>query len=136
MTRLSLFALAMLFSVSAVQAGEPGVNGTWTGSMRQVDVDRESRYPMKLHLSGAKGETDYPELQCGGTLTRVAMAQGGYTIYRETIVRGAFSPEKNSGCIDGLLIVTPKDGKLILGWFSTFEGTPSLASAELTRAAL
>ena len=124
------FAFVAIVVASPAFAGAPSVAGNWSGQMRQIDPSKETSYPMTLTLSGKKGTTSYPTLKCGGTLARVAEAKGGYTIYKETVTN-----ESGGGCIDGVLIVQPDAGNLILGWFAGFEGEPSLASAVLAKAA-
>jgi hypothetical protein len=123
------FAALAAGSLSA-QAGDApaSVNGSWTGEMRQIDADREARYPMLLTLKGAKGTTAYPTLKCGGTLSRVSTTKSGYAIYQETVTN-----EPGGSCIDGIVIVTTDASKLVLGWYAAFEGAPSLASAVLNK---
>jgi hypothetical protein len=121
--------LLIVGSVAAHAGDAPAsVNGGWTGEMRQVDADRESRYPMMLSLNGAKGTTAYPTLKCAGTLSRVGTTKSGYVIYQETVKN-----EAGGSCIDGVILVTTDAGKLVLGWYASFQGAPSLASAVLDR---
>ncbi|MBP6010725.1 MAG: hypothetical protein KBA31_00730 [Alphaproteobacteria bacterium] len=131
---LAVATAAALACVPSFAAGASGVSviGTWTGEMRQIDPDRESSYPMTLTIApkGGKGTTSYPSLNCKGTLTRITETKSGYAIYQEKISNGP-----DAHCIDGLVLVTADGGKLVLGWFATFEGAPSLASALLTPAA-
>ena len=130
---MRLFASVVFLAVVAASpafAGSAGISGNWSGDMRQIDPSEEKSYPMTLTLSGKKGKTSYPTLKCGGTLTRVAEVTGGYTIYKETVAN-----EPGGGCIDGVVIVQPDAGKLVLGWFAGFEGEPSLASAVLSKEA-
>jgi len=112
----------------AAQAGGASLAGSWAGEMRQVDPDRESRYPVTLVLKGKSGTTAYPTLKCSGKLTRIAETKSGYAIYQETVTN-----DPGGSCIDGLVTVTTDAGKIVLGWFAEFEGTPSLASAVLER---
>jgi hypothetical protein len=121
---------ALIAGSAAVQAGDApaSVNGAWTGEMRQIDVDRESRYPMMLSLKGAKGTSAYPTLKCAGTLSRIGTTKTGYVIYQETIKN-----EPGGTCIDGVVLVTTDAGKLVLGWYAAFQGAPALASAVLNR---
>ncbi|MBL8779840.1 MAG: hypothetical protein JNL06_02760 [Alphaproteobacteria bacterium] len=119
--------LAGFFSASA--GDQPAsVNGSWTGEMRQVDNDRETRYPMMVTLNGAKGTTTYPTLKCAGTLSRLGTAKSGYVIYQETVKN-----DPGANCIDGVVMVSTDAGKLLLGWYGAFEGAPSLASAVLNK---
>jgi hypothetical protein len=124
-----MVALGLVAISSAAQGGGQVV-GSWAGEMRQVDVDRESKYAMTLTLKGATGASSYPTLQCGGEWTRVGETKDGYAIYHEKIVN-----EPGGTCIDGVFIARADGGKLIIGWFGVYEGAPSLASAVLSRAA-
>jgi hypothetical protein len=107
--------------------------GTWFGSMRQVDVDGERSYPMTLTVNGDRGTTDYPKLKCGGELERVGSASGGYLVYKETITRGAFNMTEGEGCVDGVVTLHADGDQMLLGWFGAFDGRPMLASASLAR---
>ncbi|MDZ4740311.1 MAG: hypothetical protein SGJ03_10455 [Alphaproteobacteria bacterium] len=114
-------------------AGDANLSGHWAGEMRQVDPDQESRYSMALSLKGSGGTTSYPSLNCGGSLEKIGDAAGGYVIFREKITYGALNSDVERGCINGLLIITQRDGKLVLGWFAAFDGLPALASAVLEK---
>ena len=130
MRSLASIVLVAVVAVSPAFASGASISGIWSGTMRQVDPSEEKSYPMTLTLSGKKGATSYPSLKCGGKLARVAEAAGGYTIYKETITN-----EPGGSCIDGVVILQSDADKLILGWFTGFEGEPSLASAVLSREA-
>jgi hypothetical protein len=119
---------AMLAGAPFVQAGPASVDGSWAGEMRQVDVDNETRYPMALTLKGKTGATSYPTLNCSGALTKIADTNGGYAIYQERITN-----QPGATCIDGVVLVTTDAGKLVLGWFATFDGTPTVATAVLRK---
>lgn len=125
-------SLAVMLNQSA-WAGDAKLSGRWAGEMRQVDPDQESRYLMTLRLEGSGGATSYPSLKCGGSLEKIGDAAGGYVIFREKITYGALNSDVERGCIDGLLIITQRDGKLVLGWFAAFDGLPALASAVLEK---
>jgi hypothetical protein len=130
--RIAAFVLVAGSAVccaGVAQAGGEALNGSWAGQMRQVDVDRETTYPMTLTIKGAKGTTSYPSLKCSGTLARVATTKAGYAIYQETIKN-----DPGGTCIDGIVTVTRNEsGDVVLGWFAEYAGTPSLASAVLGR---
>lgn len=131
MRSFAYLSLAALIAGSqSAQAGEVAVsvNGAWSGEMRQIDEDRETRYPMLLTLNGAKGATTYPTLKCGGTLARLGTSKSGYVIFQETVKN-----DPGGNCIDGVVMVSTDAGKLLLGWYGTFEGAPSLASAVLDK---
>ena len=122
----------MLLTSPATASDAGGVAGSWTGEMRQIDPAPVHSYAMSMTLNGKKGTTSYPSLKCGGKLTRIAQ-NGAYTVYREKITYGALSASNASGCIDGMITVTPAGNTLVLGWFASFEDKPSLASAVLSR---
>ena len=126
--RFVMFVVAAVLSIAPTMAGDPDVSGRWSGEMRQVDPAEETRYPMILRLDGETGASLYPTLNCGGAWTRIGETVQGYAIYKETVVN-----EPGAHCIDGLAIVYPDGGQLVLGWFAAFEGTPSLASAVLAK---
>lgn len=126
--RLFASLAAVVLSTTSALAGGASVSGNWSGEMRQIDPTQESSYPMTLTITGAKGKSSYPTLNCAGTWTRIGETKEGYAIFKETAVN-----EPNASCIDGVVIVYPDAGKLVLGWFASFEGTPSLASAVLAK---
>jgi hypothetical protein len=129
MRSFAVLTLALVAGTVTAHAGDAAsVAGSWGGEMRQVDVDRETRYPMTLTLKGTSGTTSYPTLKCGGTLAKVGETNSGYAIYQETIKN-----EPGATCIDGVVLVTTDGGKLILGWYAAFQGAPALASAVLSR---
>lgn len=123
-------AAVAVFAASPAFAASPSLTGNWSGDMRQIDKSQEKTYPMVLGFSGKKVTTSYPSLKCGGTLSKIAESKGVYTIYKETIKN-----DEGGACIDGLVIVQPDNGKLILGWFAAYEGEPTLASAILQKEA-
>jgi hypothetical protein len=119
--------LALSAGAAAAQAGEQSVAGAWTGEMRQIDVGRETHYPMTLALNGKTGATTYPELNCAGALSRIGQTKSGVVIYQETIKN-----EPGATCIDGIVMITLDGDNVILGWYAAYQGSPSLASAVLT----
>ena len=130
MRTLALIAAASVLVCAPAFAGGPSISGKWGGEMRQIDPERESKYPIMLSLSGAKGATTYPTLKCSGAWARVGETKDGYVIYKETV-----TSEPGAACVDGVFTVRADAGKLIVGWFGASEGAPSLASAVLTREA-
>lgn len=122
-------AMSIMPTLAAVSAPK---SGTWSGEMRQIDPDRDTNYPMTLTLSakGKKAKVAYPTLKCTGALTKVADVKAGYAVYYETVTN-----EPGGNCIDGVVTITEDAGKLVLGWFATYGGGPSLASAVLERTA-
>src|SRR5262249_60226613 len=66
-------------------ASTPAIAGTWSGQVTQVGS--EAKLNIVLTLTTAGGETNYPELDCGGKLTRIG-ASHGYVFFVEVITRG------------------------------------------------
>jgi hypothetical protein len=120
-------ALAAMSGVAS--AGSVGLDGLWAGEMRQIEATEEVRYPMTLTIAGKSATADYPTLNCIGTWTRIA-SKNGYTIYAETVTN-----RKGASCIDGMVMVTMDKGRVVLGWFASYDGAPSVATAVLSKAA-
>ena len=104
----------------------------WSGQMRQVDVAAEKSYPMTLTFKGGKGYSEYPDLKCGGTWTRIGSVGKQYEIYQEHITHGTEVKDNAGGCIDGVVTLAVKGDKAVLGWFASVDGAPSMASAALS----
>jgi hypothetical protein len=105
-----------------------GVAGTWSGAVRQQGHTKSYSLAMTIHDKG--GDTDYPDLACGGRLTRVGSG-GGYTFFLETITRGRL--DKGGRCIDGSITVSMAGEKLSWGWVGTHEAQTIVASGTLDR---
>jgi hypothetical protein len=104
-----------------------GVTGAWTGPVTQPG---SKPYSIVMTLQATGGDTDYPELQCGGKLTRAGSA-GGYTFYLETITRGRL--DQGGRCIDGSITVTMAGEQLAWGWVGTHQGKTLVGHASLKR---
>ena len=129
MRMLLTVAVALTISGGAAVAGPAGLTGSWAGEMRQVEANAETTYPMTLSFGARTVTSDYPTLNCSGTWTKVA-EKDGYVIYAETVTNG-----KGATCIDGMVMVTIDQGKIVLGWFAAFGGAQSMATAVLSKAA-
>jgi hypothetical protein len=129
----ALIAFVLLGNAARAEDVSPSADGQgrWYGTMQQLD--NNTSYPMTLEIDGNRGTTDYPKLKCGGELSRIGSASGGYVVYKETITRGALTEGKETGCVDGIVIVHTEGSDVVLGWFGAFNGEPVLASARLTR---
>jgi hypothetical protein len=79
-----------------------------------------------LTLSDSGGETDYPELNCGGTLTRVGQS-GAYSFYLEKITR------RGVGCVDGAITLVNAKGMIAWSWVGVYDGTTLVAWSSLTK---
>ncbi|HEY6256034.1 MAG TPA: hypothetical protein VIY51_09610 [Xanthobacteraceae bacterium] len=121
-----LFVLAPL--AVALAQSLPAVLGTWTGMVAQNKG--KTGYTVVMTISANAAETDYPELKCGGKLTRVG-AGNGYVFFTETITRGG----KNSGgsCVDGTITVAPAADRLVWGWVGAYNAETYVAWGTLTR---
>ena len=104
-----------------------GVTGAWTGPVTQPG---SKPYSIVMTLQASGGETDYPDLQCGGKLTR-AGSSGGYTFFLETITRGRL--DQGGRCIDGSITVTMAGEQLAWGWVGTHQGKTLVGYASLKR---
>ena len=121
--RTTAFCLALALAV--VAAAPLRAQDVWKGQVKQ-NIGA-SNYTVVLKLSGSGGESDYPELNCGGTLTRVGQS-GPYSFYVETITR------KGKSCIDGAVtLVQANDGTLAWGWVGADRGETYVAWSSLTR---
>ena len=103
------------------------VIGSWAGPVTQPG---SKPYSIVMTLQASGGETDYPDLQCGGKLTRAGNA-GGYTFFLETITRGRL--DKGGRCIDGSITVTMAGEQLAWGWVGTHNGKTLVGYASLKR---
>ncbi len=126
--RSFIMAMALLVPFQSAFAKSPGIIGTWTGTASQNIGS--SGYTIVLIITSEGAKTSYPELNCGGILTR-AGASKGYVFYTETITRGG----KNSGgsCIDGTITVAAAGKKLAWGWIGSYAGQVYVAWSNLVR---
>lgn len=114
-------------SAAPPKAAAPALVGTWAGTVGQTG---SKSYSIALTLTAQGGETDYPELNCGGKLTRVGSA-GGFTFYLETITRGGI--KQGGRCIDGSITVIASGDKLAWGWVGVHENRTIVAQSTLAR---
>jgi hypothetical protein len=112
---------------SAPEQAKGGITGAWVGPVTQPG---SKPYSIVMTLQANGGETDYPDLQCGGKLTR-AGAAGGYTFFIETITRGRL--DKGGRCIDGSITVTMAGEQLAWGWVGAHDGKTLVGYASLKR---
>jgi hypothetical protein len=128
--KLAALAVSASLVVNPVLSDDQILTGVWSGNMRQFDEKTEKSYPMTVTLSGATGVSEYPTLSCGGRWTKIGEALG-HVIYSETITHGRFDEKRVGGCIDGVVILKRDADALTLGWYITFSGQPSAATAIL-----
>jgi hypothetical protein len=96
----------------------------WTGPVKQNPPAAD--FTVVLTLSDSGGETDYPELNCGGTLTRVGQS-GAYSFYLEKITR------RGVGCVDGAITLVNAKGMIAWSWVGVYDGTTLVAWSSLTK---
>jgi hypothetical protein len=92
--------------------------------------DSTNAYSLILKVRANGGETDYPELSCGGRLTRVG-SSAGYTFFVETITRGR--QDQGGRCVDGSITIAPAGDQLAWGWVGSHQGKTMVAYSTLTR---
>jgi hypothetical protein len=115
-------------SPAARASGGPAVTGTWSGPVTQVGS--KTKYSIVLTLTGAGGETTYPEIPCAGKLTRIG-ASKSYVFFIEVITEG--QREKGGRCPDGTITVGRLGDNLTWAWFGNVDDEPVLAYGVLTR---
>jgi hypothetical protein len=123
--RLAGFLLAYL-AAGQVWA-QSSVAGVWSGTVAQNIGS--SGYTVVMTITDSGATTDYPQLNCGGALKRIA-SSGGYTFFTETITRGRH--DQGGRCIDGTVTIALAQGKLAWGWFGAFQGKAMNAHALLS----
>src|SRR5260370_14334691 len=108
-----LVAGVFLLPPLAVAVGQspPAVLGTWTGKVAQNKGS--TGYTVVMTISANAAETEYPELKCGGKLTRVG-ASNGYVFFTEAITHGG--KNNGGGGINGHLMLGPAPANHPLGW--------------------
>jgi hypothetical protein len=106
----------------------PTVAGTWSGPVTQIG--RETKYSVVLTLTSTGGETNYPELNCGGKLTRIG-ASRSYVFFVEVITQGR--RDKGGRCPDGTITVARAGDNLAWVWFGSVDNEIAVAYGTLTR---
>ncbi len=75
-------------------------------------------------------ETDYPEVNCRGKLTRIG-ASRSYAFFVEVIALGR--ADKGGRCPDGTITVARAGDNLAWAWFGSVQGDVVVAFGTLTR---
>jgi hypothetical protein len=110
------------------QAQAPmAASGIWSGTV--VQVQRSLEYTVVLQLGAHGGEVSYPELNCGGNLTRIGES-AGYAFYFETITHG---PIDDGRCSDGTITITSIGDQLAWERFGLVRGEVAMAVGLLSR---
>lgn len=121
-THLLFLGFAIILApalVAPVQAQE-----VWKGAVKQNSG--ASNYTVVMKLAGNGGETAYPELKCGGALTRVGQS-GAYSFYLEKITT------PGSSCIDGAITLVRTGGMIAWGWVGAHKGKTYVGWSDLAR---
>jgi len=123
-----VLALALIAHPQIAAAQSADMLGTWKGEAAQNAGT--SGYTVILTLTESGAVSEYPQLNCGGILTRVGSADG-YVFYSEKITEGG----QNSGgsCIDGTVTIAPAGGRLAWGWIGSYGGEVYAAWSNLIR---
>jgi hypothetical protein len=128
MPKIFLPLCVVLFAALTSMVGTAyaqSLTGTWAGPVTQQPAS-PTPYRVVIKFSETDAESDYPELNCGGRLTRVG-AKDGYAFYIETITRNR---EK---CIDGSVTIVTTGNEFGWGWVGAFRGRVYVAWSMLTR---
>jgi hypothetical protein len=106
----------------------PAVAGVWSGKVLQVQQSIE--YTIMLDVSARGAEISYPELHCGGKLSRIGTSHD-YAFFATTFTRG---PADDDGCCSNGTVTMARAGEdLVCGWFSLVKGEVITAYGTLTR---
>lgn len=102
--------------------------GTWAGKVTQIEHDQG--YTVVLTVRPGAATTEYPELGCSGTLSRLA-GSGPYVFYLAKITRGRH--DAGGRCPDGTAVIARAGDKLGFSWFGTVDGHVIFVYGALTR---
>jgi hypothetical protein len=111
-------------AIALVFANPLHAQDVWKGPVKQ-NIGT-SDYTVVMTLSGSGGTTDYPELKCGGTLTRVNQS-GAYSFYLEKITR------KGAGCANGAITTIASGNMMGWGWVGVDNGKTFVGWSYLTK---
>ena len=102
--------------------GEKDLKGEWTGTLIQKGPgDKTYSYGVKMELNGASGLIDYPDLDCGGTLSLLKKT-GNVYYYRESITYG------KDKCADGGTLAIEPSGNSVK-WDWTLSDMPDVTTS-------
>ena len=130
---LFLVAAVLLMPCNIAMAQSPNISGTWTGRVAQNIGSSDYTIILTVSSKGPdihNAQTSYPELNCGGKLTRIG-ASKGYVFYTETITRGG--QDSGGSCINGTVTMAMAGEKLAWGWFGSYGGQIYVAWSNLVR---
>jgi hypothetical protein len=104
------------------------IEGAWAGTV--IQVQKSIEYSVTLEISGREAKVSYPELRCGGRLSRVGTS-GDYSFFLETITRGP--ADDNDRCTGGSVTVARAGDNLAWTWFGLANGAIVAAYGMLSR---
>jgi hypothetical protein len=93
-----------------------------------IQIQSSIEYAVVLEITARGGQSSYPELNCGGKLTRVG-ASINYVFFIETITRGP--TDKSGRCANGTVTAVRLGDKLTVEWFGLVDSNVVLALGAL-----
>jgi len=106
----------------------PAIAGTWSGTVLQIQ--RSIEYAVTVEITAQGAQTNYPELHCGGKLSRIGVSRD-YAFFVETITT---SPVDDNGrCSNGTITMARAGDDLVWGWFGLVKGEVVTAHGTLRR---
>jgi len=112
------------FAIASASAAPVRAQEVWKGAVKQNSG--ASNYTVVMKLSGNGGVSEYPELKCSGTMTRVGQS-GAYSFYLEKITT------PGSSCIDGAITLVRSDGMITWGWVGAHKGKTYVGWSDLAK---
>jgi len=107
----------------------PNIAGNWSGELTQVGKET-TPYKFELAISSKGAETNYPDLNCTGKLTRAGSSKS-YIFFAEIITKG--QADKGGRCPDGTITVARQGDNLALSWFGSVQGDTIVAYGTLSK---
>jgi len=95
-----------------------------------LQIQRAIEYAVTLEITARGAEINYPELHCGGKLSRIG-ASRDYAFFLETITRGTV--DDDGRCSNGTITMARAGDDLAWGWFGLVKGEVVTAYGTLTR---
>jgi hypothetical protein len=103
--------------VKRPSAAMSALAGTWVGTV--IQVQKSIEYSVTLEIGAGEAKISYPELRCGGKLSRIG-SSGDYSFFVETITRGP--ADDNGRCANGSITMARAGDNLAWAWFGLVNG--------------
>src|ERR1700680_175611 len=100
------------WAATGLRPTAPAIAGTWAGTV--IQVQKSIEYSVTLEIGAGEAKISYPELRCGGKLSRIG-SSGAYFFFMETITRGP--ADTNGRCTNGSITVARAGDHLAWAWF-------------------